>query len=103
MAFLNAAQVFGASSSSKRAPKVNSPVRIISWLIWLSRGSRTIRYPLQPVLSEARSIPADGGKRGLLVGRPPVKGPAEQAAPRFLLRRGRRRSRFLDPGLRRRR
>src|SRR6266702_2816948 len=100
MALRKAAQVFGASSPSKRAWNVMSPARIVSWLIHYSRDRRE-EYPLQPETPEARAIPAavSSDATRLLVRPFPLVGPTENPATLYLrLRRGS----FLDFGLWRR-
>src|SRR3984957_20525950 len=93
IALRNAAQVFGASCSSKRAWNVKSPAWTISWLIYLSNlavgGSGD---PIQPelatrskersnlppnlaaaILAPRDSIAGDLGEAALLVRLPSIK------------------------------
>src|SRR4051794_35501712 len=66
----NAAQVFGASCSSKRAGKAKSPAWTMSWLIHdthdAERRERVGENRLQPKIAEARTSCCAGPSLGLL-------------------------------------
>src|SRR5258708_38230036 len=111
MALRNAATVFGASWSSKRAWKVNSPARTINWLIDIFSWRIWRACENGSAISIAAGI---GGSKdhssskgrfqrrpGAAALLPPVIGPAENAAALRLGFRGRRCWHFPDFGLRR--